>query len=296
MTSTDLHFVDAHHHLWDLGHCNYPWLMAKGEMRFFGDPGPIQKNYFIDDFLAESVDYRPVKSVHIQVGVTPTDEVRETAWLQSQQPYPHAIVAATDLRADTLRAKLEAHGESDRLRGIRQILGRHELEDKKHGSDALLKDPDFLRGLSLLAAQGLSFDLQMVPPQMDQVIALLKQVPTLPVVLCHAGSPWDQSRTGLENWRNGLEKFAALPNTYCKLSGLGMFNPRWDETALRPIILRVLETFGPTRVMFGSNFPVDKLYNNYGYLWQTYDRVTADFSTTERQQMFCTTAENFYRI
>ncbi|MCX2972975.1 amidohydrolase [Halieaceae bacterium IMCC8485] len=296
MTSTDLHFVDAHHHLWDLGHCNYPWLMAKGKMRFFGDPGPIQKNYLIDDFLAESPDYRPAKSVHIQVGVAATDEVKETAWLQSQQPYPHAIVAATDLRAKKLQTALEAHGQSDRLRGFRQILGRHELEDKKHGSDALLKDTDFLQGLSLLAAQGLSFDLQMVPPQMDQVVALFKQVPTLPVVLCHAGSPWDQSQAGLRSWREGLEKFAALPNTYCKLSGLGMFNPHWNEAALRPIILQVLDTFGPTRVMFGSNFPVDKLYNNYGCLWQTYDRVTANFSTTERQQMFCTTAENFYRI
>ncbi|MEP5568398.1 MAG: amidohydrolase family protein [Halioglobus sp.] len=296
MTTSNFPFVDAHHHLWDLEHCHYPWLMAKGEMRFFGDPGPIQKNYLIDDFLGESLDYRPTKSVHIQVGVSPADEVKETAWLQSQQPYPHAIVAATDLRADNLQATLEAHGQSNRLRGFRQILGRHQVEDAKHGSDALLQDQNFLRGLSLLAAQGLSFDLQMVPPQMDQVIALFNQVPTLPVVLCHAGSPWDQSHAGLKSWRKGLRNFAALPNTYCKLSGLGMFNPHWDEAALRPIILEVLDTFGPTRVMFGSNFPVDKLYNNYSYLWQTYDRVTADFSATERQHMFCSTAENFYRI
>lgn len=296
MTTSNLHFVDAHHHLWDLAHCDYPWLMAKGEKRFFGDPGPIQKNYLADDFLAESPDYRPTKSVHIQVGVAATDEVKETAWLQSQQPYPHAIVAATDLRADNLLPTLEAHGHSDRLRGFRQILGRHELEDKKHGSDALLQDPNFLSGLSLLAARGLSFDLQMVPPQMDQVIALLKQVPTLSVVLCHAGSPWDQSQAGLKNWGKGLKNFAALPNTYCKLSGLGMFNPQWDEAALRPIILEVLETFGPARVMFGSNFPVDKLYNSYARLWQTYDQVTADFSTAERRLMFCTTAEKFYRI
>ncbi|MEP5323549.1 MAG: hypothetical protein ABJQ49_14875, partial [Marinobacter alexandrii] len=77
MTTSNFPFVDAHHHLWDLEHCHYPWLMAKGEMRFFGDPGPIQKNYLIDDFLGESLDYRPTKSVHIQVGVSPADEVKE---------------------------------------------------------------------------------------------------------------------------------------------------------------------------------------------------------------------------
>jgi predicted TIM-barrel fold metal-dependent hydrolase len=296
MNKPEMCFIDAHHHLWDLGHCNYPWLMAKGERRFFGDPGPIQQNYLPENFLAESPRYRPRKSVHIQVGVAAEDEVKETAWLQSLQPCPHAIVAATDLRTVELGKHLAQHLQHERLRGIRQILGRHEKEDKKHGSNALLQDPAFLVGLKSLAERGLSFDLQMIPPQMDNVISLLRHVPTLKVVLCHAGSPWDQTSAGLDQWRKGLRGLAGLPNTYCKVSGLGMFNPNWDEAALRPLILDVLDVFGPDRVMFGSNFPVDKLYNSYDALWQAYDRVTADFSQSERQQMFYETAASFYRI
>jgi len=86
MTSTDLHFVDAHHHLWDLEHCNYPWLMARGKMRFFGDPGPIQKNYLIVDFFGDWRDHRPAKTVYIQESVEATDEVKESALLAYQQP------------------------------------------------------------------------------------------------------------------------------------------------------------------------------------------------------------------
>lgn len=296
MENTSRTFIDAHHHLWDLEACNYPWLMARGVKRFFGDPTPIQKNYLPADFLSESRRHVPEKSVHIQVGVAARDEVRETAWLQAQSPVPNAIVAATDLSAPDLAARLEQHQAHDKLRGVRQILGRHAEEDKKHGSDALLDNPDFIAGLRLLARQNLSFDLQMIPPQMPRVIAALRQVPELSVALCHAGSPWDQSTDGLAGWRAGLRELAALPRISCKVSGLGMFNPGWSVDDLRPIVLDVIEAFGPTRVMFGSNFPVDKLYNSYDALWDAYDAITAEFSEAERDWLYRCTAAEFYRI
>ena len=140
MKTEHLSFIDAHHHLWDLGHCHYPWLIARGEERFFGDPTPIQKNYLTKDFLAESQRYRPAASVHIQVGVSPEDELKETQWLQSLLPCPQAIVAATDLSAPDLAETLDAHASCDRFRGVRQILGRHREEDKKHDSRNITKN------------------------------------------------------------------------------------------------------------------------------------------------------------
>ena len=171
MQKDSLQFIDAHHHLWDLQVCHYPWLMAKGIERFFGDPTPIQNNYLADDFLSESSRYRPINSVHIQVGVATEDEVRETQWLQYQSNVPDVIVAATDLASDSLDAALAEHQQHSKLRGIRQILGRHEVEDRKHDSGRLLQEPAFLNGLKLLTEKDLSFDLQMIPPQMPDVIA-----------------------------------------------------------------------------------------------------------------------------
>ena len=293
---TNFGFVDAHHHLWDLSACRYPWLLAKGEKRFFGDPTPIQKDYLSSDFLSESARFRPIKSVHIQVGTDPDDWVRETAWLESLGEYPQAIVAACDLSAANRDDLLSQHQAYPRVRGIRQIIGRHRDEDPKHDSDQLIESPEFLRGLQKLSAENLSFDLQLIPEQMHRVAQLLKQVPDLDVALCHCGSPWDQSPAGIEQWRDGLMALADLPRMHCKVSGLGMFNPHWTADQLQPIISTVIELFGAERVMFGSNFPVDKLYCSYDKLWSAYEAILQSYSWTQQEQMLVGTASAFYQL
>ena len=115
-------------------------------------------------------------------------------------------------------------------------------------------------------------------------------------MMCNGGSPWDQSPAGLDRWRAGLEALAQLPNVVCKVSGLGMFNPDWTVDSLRPVVLTLIEVFGPQRIMFGSNFPVDKLYNSYDALWDAYYAITTGFSAEEKRCMFYGTAAKFYRI
>lgn len=291
-----LRFIDAHHHLWDLDVCQYPWLMAKGERRFFGDPTPIQKNYLANEFLAESTRFRPEKSVHVQVGVADRHIVQESQWLEDQIDHPHAIVAFADLSSTDIELHLEAQLQFSKTRGIRQIVGRHMAEDLKHGSQALLDNSAWLNGLKALAKHQLSFDLQMIPQQMPALIQILKQVPDLKVALCHCGSPWDQTPEGIQSWRHGLQQLAELPNTVCKVSGLGMFNHQWTTQDLRPIVLHTIDIFGTDRVMFGSNFPVDKLYRSYDELWSAYVDITSGFSHSDRRQLFLNNAADFYRL
>ncbi len=287
-------FIDAHHHLWDLEAVHYPWLMARGVKRFFGDPTPIQKNYLPEDYLGESAKYRPRASVHIQVGAE--DGLEETQWLHSLENCPAAVVAFCDLSAPDVEFRLDALLEYPRVRGVRQIVGRHVAEDGRHGSAALLDNPAWIDGLRALASRGLSFDLQMIPPQMPAVLRALNQVPELKVALCHAGSPWDQSAEGLKSWQRGLGRLASLPNTVCKISGLGMFNPDWTANDLRKIVDPVIEVFSCQRVMFGSNFPVDSLYRDYGAYWRVFDLLTSHHSKEERTMMFTGSAETFYRL
>lgn len=291
--------VDAHHHLWDLTHCHYPWLMEKGVKRFFGDPTPIQKNYLAEDFQADFGTLPVVKSVHIQVGVDLEDSVKETAWVQAQgdaSGLANAIVAFCDLTQIDFEAQLDAHCAYENLRGVRQIVGRSAEEDAKLGTNALLSDQRFLAGLHRLAELGLSFDLQLTPPLMQAAAVLFSKVPKLKVALCHAGSPSDFSEDGMKMWAEGLNAFAALPNTICKLSGFGMFQPNWTQDSIRPLIVKAIEIFGPDRIAFASNFPVDKLAAGYGKVMGAYLDLTADFSPSERRAMFAETAERFYRI
>jgi predicted TIM-barrel fold metal-dependent hydrolase len=288
--------VDAHHHLWDLRAVAYPWLMARGVRRFFGDPTPIQRDYGVPQFRADHEGLPVVASVHVQVGAA--DPLAESAWLgrmAAEQGFPHTIVAFADLTAPGLEAELDRHAAlaGGRLRGIRQIVARHPDEDAAAGTVGLLDDPAFRAGLALLATRGLSFDLQLTAPLLEHAAAVLGEVPGLHPVLCHAGSPWDRSAEGLRAWRRGLAAMAALPLATAKLSGLGMFDPGWTRDSLAPIVEGVLDAFGPDRVMWGSNFPVDRLYRAYRPLLET---VAAMVPERMHAAVFEGTATRVYRI
>jgi predicted TIM-barrel fold metal-dependent hydrolase len=297
--ATKRRIVDAHHHLWDLEACHYPWLMQKGVVRFFGDPAPIQRNYLPDELQSDASNYDLAASVHIQVGVADGDEVKESQWLTSiasDDGLPSAIVAFCDLSADNASDVLTQHAAFDRVRSIRQIVGRSAEEDVQSGSDGLLADAQWLRNLGSLREMNLSFDLQLIPQQLDRVTAILRDVPGLRVALCHCGSPWDQSSAGLTSWREGLSRLAELPDVFCKISGLSMFNHNWTIEDVRTIIESCIDEFGPERCMFGSNFPVDKLHKTYDEIWQSYEEVASQYSESEQQWLFSDTAESFYRL
>lgn len=291
--------VDAHHHLWDLSVCHYPWLMAKGVKRFFGDPTPIQKDYLVADLREDACDYDLCGSVHVQVGTASGDELRETEWLQATaecEGLPSAIVAFCDLAREDAAAELQAQRTFSRLRGIRQIVGRSAEEDAATGSGALLDDPTWRANLGLLRDMGLSFDLQLVPGQMRRAADVLAAVPGLAVALCHCGSPWDQSAAGLRDWQRGLESLAALPDVYCKLSGFGMFDHGWSVASIRPLVESCIAIFGAERCMFGSNFPVDKLHASYADVWGAYEAIAVGYSSEDEAWLFGDTARAFYRI
>lgn len=291
--------VDAHHHLWDLDACNYPWLMAKGVKRFFGDPTPIQKNYLVEDLRLDAEQFELEASVHVQVGVAPGDEVKETVWLQQvgdAEGLPSAIVAFCELDQPGAPGVIAEHMRHSRVRGVRQIIGRSDEEDAQTGSGGLI---DLLRwqdNLEMLGELGLSFDLQLTPGQIGRVAEVLAKVPSTPVALCHCGSPWDQSQHGLESWRDGLRLLAPLPNVFCKISGLGMFDHNWSVDSIRPIVEACIDTFGASRAMFGSNFPVDKLHADYTTIWTAYEEISSGLDECDQRQLFGNTARAFYSI
>ncbi len=294
-----MRIVDAHHHLWDLQAVQYPWLMAKGVTGFFGDPTSIQKNYLAQNLRDDAAEFELEGSVHVQVGVAPGQELDETRWLQQtgeREGLPSVIVAYCELERDDIGEQLDAQAHYSRVRGVRQIIGRSDEEDAKTGSAALLDNPKWVEGLALLAKRGLSFDLQLTPRQLLRCAEVFADVPGLSVVLCHCGSPWDQTASGIESWRTGLKALAALPNVHCKISGLGMFDHDWTTDSIRPLVESCLEIFGTQRCMFGSNFPVDKLHASYSKIWRAFLELTSQLSDDERNALFGGNARAFYRF
>ena len=287
--------IDAHHHLWDLEAVHYPWLMAKGEVRFFGDPAPIQRNYLLDEFRRDASQRGISGSVHIQVGAA--DGLAEAGWVQSvadaHPEWPLVQVVHCDLTADKLDAQLDEFAALSTVRGVRQIVGRAPGEDARTGTNALLEDPAFVAGLQKAAARGFTFDLQLLPELMAGAARVFAAVPEISVALCHAGSPYDRSADGLRAWAQALGQLSALPQVSCKLSGLGMFEHDWTVDTIRPIVETCLEQFGPQRCMFGSNFPVDSLSSSYSALFEAYEDLVPDH---DQSDIFGDTARRFYRL
>jgi predicted TIM-barrel fold metal-dependent hydrolase len=48
--------------------------------------------------------------------------------------------------------------------------------------------------------------------------------------------------------------------------------------------------------MFGSNFPVDKLYSSFDALYGAFENIVASFSESEKAKLFHDNALRVYRI
>ena len=286
--------IDAHHHLWDLDAVHYPWLMAKGEVRFFGDPAPIARNYLRDEFTLDARRHGFTGSVHIQVGAA--DGLAEARWVDaiaSQEGWQMRQVAFCDLSSDSLAEDIAALGELASVAGVRQIIGRAPGEDALTGTRELITSSTFQRGLAYLAEKRLSFDLQLLPELMVPMAEVLSSVPNLRVALCHAGSPYERSAKCIASWVRSLEALSSLPQVTAKLSGLVMFAHGWQADDFAPITTAVLDQFGAKRVMFGSNFPVCSLTSSYQTLYDAYEYLVPQ---QMHDQIFGETAAEFYRF
>ena len=283
--------IDAHHHLWDLSAVHYPWLMAKGARRFFGDPASIQRNYPLEEFRADARGFGA--SVHIQVGAE--DAFAEASWVQdvadANPDWPMVQVAFADLASERLGKELDRMQELPGVRGVRQIVGRAPEEDRATGTNDLLDDPRFVEGLREVGRRGLSFDLQLIPELYGAMADVLSDAPGTRVALCHAGSPHDRTTEGLTAWTSELGRLSGLPQVSVKLSGLGMFEHDWTKESVRPVVEACLDQFGAARCMFGSNFPVDSLYSDYRAIVEAYESLVPDEA---KPAVFGATAAAFY--
>jgi predicted TIM-barrel fold metal-dependent hydrolase len=249
----------------------------------------------LDEFRGDAAPHGFAGSVHIQVGAA--DAWEEAKWVQAvadaNPDWSIAQVVYCDLTQSDFAAQLDKFQTLSTLRGVRQIIGRAPGEDAQTGTNHVIQSAEFLEGLEQIGARGLSFDLQLIPELMPAMGAILKQVPQTKVALCHAGSPHDLSAAGLTAYADALRHLSSLENVVCKLSGLGMFDHNWEVETIKPIIDICLAQFGGERCMFGSNFPVDKLYSDYAKLAESYFGIVPDGL---HEAVFINVACGFYNL
>jgi predicted TIM-barrel fold metal-dependent hydrolase len=131
---------------------------------------------------------------------------------------------------------------------------------------------------------------------MADAARLAADYPKINFILQHAGMLEDLSQNGRAEWLAGMQRLAAEPNVYCKLSGLGTFIHRNDGRHIADIVRTAIALFGANRCLFGSNFPIEKLWTRYADLVTAYRGVLATFSAAEAADLFWNTASKVYRL
>jgi len=291
--------VDAHHHIWR--QADLPWLAGPMQPRIFGPYQPIRRDYLIEEFRAECEPAGVVRSVYVQTNWPPARALDEIKWVQSVAAatgWPHAIIGYADLLADDCAPALDAALKaSPLLRGMRMQLHWHENPLYRFAPRAdLCDDPKVRTNLARLAERGLLFELQVFPSQMQSAARLAASLPELQFVLLHAGMLEDTSAAGIALWRNVMTALADCANVAVKLSGLGTFLHRVDRDYIGFVVSETIERFGAERCLFGSNFPIEKLWTDYAALLAEYRAVLEPFTEAEREQIFSATARRVYRI
>jgi predicted TIM-barrel fold metal-dependent hydrolase len=241
-----------------------------------------------DQLSAEMSVANAVAAVHVQCSDGP-DPIAETHWIAEQArswPIVRAIVGRADLTAANIETLLDAHmAASPLFRGVRDLgmLGGVQ--------------PDAVEaGLTALAARNLSWDLQCVWEQMDAGLQCARAHEDLKIALLHAGFPLGRDAEYLRSWRAAIRRLAEAPNVVCKLSGLGMGDHSWTPESWRPWLSECIDAFGADRCMFGSNFPVDRLYARYDRVLEAFEPVLTALSEPERDQILVGNAQEFYDL
>ena len=290
--------IDAHHHIWR--QADLPWLAGPMVPRIFGPYEPIRRDYPVEEYLDDIAGSGVVASVYVQANWPREQAVEEAEWVQAEADrsgWPHAIVAYADLMSGDVRPTLERLARIPLVRGIRMQLHWHENPQYRFAPDADLADYEiFRRNFAALADYGLSFDLQVFAPQMEGAARLAADHPGTTLVLQHAGMLEDLSDRGREEWCRGMRLLSAQPNVVSKLSGLGTFIHRNDPAHIAWVVRETAGMFGPERCLFGSNFPIEKLWTDYGALVAAHRDAVAGFPPAAQAAMLHDTAMRVYRL
>lgn len=284
--------LDAHHHLWTLSPGSHPWLddPARAALRLPAGP---------EDYRAAFPDERITGTVWIEaLAADPEAELRQTEAMRlaNSGRIATALVAHAPLDAPDIGARLDRLMRiSPALRGIRDIVSAAPGRRTVARAPDLLTRPAFARGLAALAERGLSFDLMLLPHQMQEAARLIARYPGLRVAVEHAGSPEDQSPHGLARWEAGLAELAAHPGTILKVSALQCLRPDWSDAILGPLVATMARHFTPARMAWGSDHPVHDLACPGSEALACLRRLTAQWPEADRAALFWRCAAGFYR-
>jgi L-fuconolactonase len=278
-------FTDSHVHFWDASLRRYPWLAEVPSIAAAHRPG---------DLVTEAAGSPPRRVVFVQADCDRTSALDEVDWVESMAggAVPVAgVVAFAPMNAGTgTLTALRALVGHPLVRGVRHLI-------QGEADPRFCLTPAFLEGVRECGELGLSFDICARHPQLASVVELVRQCPATPFILDHAGKP-DLRVDVMDSWKRHIAELAACDNATCKISGLvtEAGTAALDPERFVPTIKHLLDTFGPSRLLFGSDWPVVKLASPYSTWLQMARALLAHLSPQDQDAIFTRNAGRVYRL
>ena len=291
--------IDAHHHLWRLGHFPYLWLAPDAPPRPFGDHAALKRDYLLADYHKDIEGTGIFASVFMEsnAGASAASEIEWVDKIAGEGRLPAAGVGSLDLRRPDTARILAAFCRSPRIRGIRMSLCWDERPQWRFidRPDVMVSE-EFRAGLAQLTRQGLVLDVLVMPGQLQQLAALARSHPTQIFVLNHLGTPWFETPADKVAWTDGMRACSTCRNILVKISGLWTLDRAWRPDIIVEPVRSVIDLFGPERCLWASNLPVEKLMCPVVDQIRNLEEVIADLAERDKDQIFRATAARVYGI
>jgi len=273
--------IDSHHHFWRYSAEQYGWISDEMD--------ELRRDFLPADLEAE-IQAAGIDGV---VSVQARQSKAETADLLAlarEHDFIRGVVGWAPLADPNVGDALDRWSGEAKLRAV-----RHVVQDEP--DDFFILGDDFNRGVSKLESRGLLYDILIFEKHLPQTIAFVDRHPNQPFVLDHIAKP----RIGegsIEAWRGDIARLAERENVACKISGMATEADwkTWSEDQMRPYLDAVLESFGPRRLMFGSDWPVCLVATRYGRWVDTVKNWADRLSADEQARIWGETAAEVYGL
>jgi L-fuconolactonase len=273
--------IDAHQHFWIYNEEQYAWIND--------DMQAIRRDFLPNHLIETAAPLGISGAVSVQADQSLNETERLLAYA-GEYDFIRGVVGWVPLISPDVERVLASLVLHPKLKGV-----RHVLQDEPDAFFMLR--PDFNRGVDTLRRYELAYDILIYERHLPQTIEFVDRHPDQVFVLDHVAKPRVRD-AAVTPWRENLRELAHRQNVFCKVSGLVTeANHRsWTEDQLVPYLETVLDIFGPSRLMFGSDWPVCLLAAPYSRWLEIVQNFTARLSTDEQDQIFKGTASTAYRL
>lgn len=276
--------MDSHLHVWERARTPQPWI----------DPATMTAidRDFPPQTAARELGANGVDGCVVVQCVNAFSETLDLVAAASSVGPILGVVGWVDLTADVPEQldALRAAPGGEHLVGVRHVTTMEADEE-------WISRADVMRGLRSLASAGLPFDVVVDPWQLPKVTRLAHSLESVTFVLDHLGNPPLASRS-LEQWSVDIAALAECSNVVAKISGLVTKDDwhHWTPEHLRPVVDHALQTFGPSRLMFGSDWPLAELAGGYRPWKAAYLQLTDQLTSVEKAAIDAESARGVYGL